>query len=52
MPLWKGGAKTPLVVVVPVDGWGVFPADVDDGMAGCQEGRVSGADQRRGLIGG
>ena len=51
MTLWKGSAKIPLVVVIAVRGWRVFPADVDDSMAGCQERWVSGADERRWLIG-
>ena len=52
MALWKGGIETPLVMIIAMRSWRVFPADVDDGMAACQEGRVSGADERRGLIGG
>lgn len=39
-------------MIVAVGCWGVFPADVDNGVAGRQEGRVSGADERSGLIGG
>lgn len=50
MALRESSAKGALVVVVAVCGGRVFPADVDDGMAGCKEGRVAGADQRRGLI--
>lgn len=47
MALWKGGVKTSLVMVIAVRGRRVFPANIDDGMALCQEGRVSGADERR-----
>lgn len=41
--LGEGGCEGTLVVVVAVAGWVVFAADVDDGVAGGEEGGVAGA---------
>lgn len=38
------------MVVVAVSGGVVFAADVDDGVACCEEGWVAGADERRGGV--
>lgn len=49
--LRKGGIECTLVVVIAICGGRVFPADIDDGVAVCEKGRVARADERRGLVG-
>ena len=50
--LWKGCGEGALVVVVAVRRGDVFPADVDDCVAGRKESGVAGADEGRRVVGG
>ena len=47
----EGGGEGTLVVVVAIGGGGVFSANVDDGVAGCEEGGVAGAEEGGGGVG-
>ena len=48
----KGGVEGALVVIVAVCGGGVFATDVDDRVAGGEEGRITGAEEGGRVIGG
>lgn len=47
----EGGRESPLVMVVAVVGRVIFAADVNDGMASGQLGRIPSADESRGGVG-
>lgn len=47
----EGGGEGALVVIVAMGGGGVFAADVDDGVAGGEEGGVAGTEEARGGVG-
>ena len=51
MPRREGRGEGALVVVVAVCGGGVFTANVDDGVAGREEGGVARAEKGAGVVG-
>ena len=44
------GRESPLVMVIPVAGGIILPANIDHGMALLKLSRISGANERRGRI--
>ena len=41
----KGSGKGALVVIVAVSGWGVFTANVDNGVTCREKGRITGPEE-------
>ena len=41
----EGGVESTLMVVIAIGGWRVLPTNIDDGVAGGEEGGIAGAEE-------